>query len=153
MFIVSRTQWGTSASYILLDVTEEFLRRSFLHLDVSEELLACIFQTGPKEIDDVIDNQKAIVIMLAVIHGDWRILLVMTLNVELQLSHILRQLACIDSRRYICIALAEQGEGGLVDVVVDEDDGLPGLFDEVGYLHVGIEDLSIVEDALYRWQR
>ncbi len=52
MFIVSRTQWGTSASYILLDVTEEFLRRSFLHLDVSEELLACIFQTGPKEIDD-----------------------------------------------------------------------------------------------------
>ena len=62
MFIVSRTQWGTSASYILLDVTEEFLRRSFLHLDVSEELLACIFQTGPKEIDDVIDNQKAIVI-------------------------------------------------------------------------------------------
>ena len=51
--------------HILLDVTEEFLRRSFLHLDVSEELLACIFQTGPKEIDDVIDNQKAIVIMLA----------------------------------------------------------------------------------------
>ncbi len=45
--------------------TEEFLRRSFLHLDVSEELLAGIFQTGPKEIDDFVDNQKAIVIMLA----------------------------------------------------------------------------------------
>ena len=31
--------------------------------------------------------------------------------------------------------VAEQGESGLVDVVVDEDDGLPGLLDEVGDLH------------------
>ena len=85
MFIVSRTQWGTSASYILLDVTEEFLRRSFLHLDVSEELLACIFQTGPKEIDDVVDNQKAIVIMLAGVDCNWRVLLVVALQIELLL--------------------------------------------------------------------
>ena len=85
MFIVSRTQWGTSASYILLDVTEEFLRRSFLHLDVSEELLAGIFQTGPKEIDDVVDNQKAIVIMLAGVDCNWRVLLVVALQIELLL--------------------------------------------------------------------
>ena len=59
----------------------------------------------------------------------------------------------VDCGADIGIALAEQGEGRLVDVVVDEDDGLLGLFNEVGYLHVGIKDLSIVEDTLYRWQR
>ena len=123
-----------------------------MHADVGEELLASILQAGPKEIDHIIDNQEAVVIALAVIHGDWRILLVMTLNVELQLSHILRQLACIDSCRYICIAIAEHRQGIDVDVVVDEDDGCLGLFDETDDMGVGIEDLSVVEDALNRWQ-
>ena len=62
------------------------------------------------------------------------------------MSHILRQLAGVDGGADIVIALAEQGEGGLVDVVVDEDDGLSGLLDEVGYLHVGIEDLGADEN-------
>ena len=58
----------------------------------------------------------------------------------------------VDCGADIGIALAEQGEGGFVDVVVDEDDGLSGLLDEVGYLHIGIEDLPVVEDAFYWWQ-
>ena len=61
------------------------MRRSFLHLDVSEELLAGIFQTGPKEIDDIVDNQKAIVIMLAGVDCNWRVLLVVALQIELLL--------------------------------------------------------------------
>ncbi len=35
------------------------------------------------------------------------------------------------------------------DIVVDKDDGVLCLFDKVDNLHVGIEDLAIVEDALY----
>ena len=53
----------------------------------------------------------------------------------------------------IGIALAEQGEGGLVDVVVDEYDGSLSLLDKVRDLHVGIENLSVVEDAFNRWKR
>ena len=137
----------------LSDSTEQMLRGCLLHLDVGEEFLACIFQAGPKEVDNIVDNQESVVIALAVIDGDRRILLVMALDVELQLSQILHMLAGVDSGRNIGIALAEHGEGGLVDIVVDEDDGSLGLFDEVGYLYIGIEDLSVVEDALYRWQR
>ena len=129
---------------------EQIVSGGFLHFDVGEEFLAGILQTGPKEVDYIIDNQEAIMVTLAIIDSDWRILLVMALHVELLL---LCQLASVDRGADIGIALAEQGEGRLVDVVVDEDDGLFRLFDEVGYLHVGIKDLPIVEDALYWWQR
>ena len=43
----------------------------------------------------------------------------MTLQVELLLSG---ELASVDGGSDIGIALAKQGEGGFVDVVVDEDD-------------------------------
>jgi len=54
-------------------------------LDVGEELLACILQTGTEDIDCVVDNQEAVVIALAEVDGDRRILLVVALQVELLL--------------------------------------------------------------------
>ena len=53
-----------------------------------------------------------------------------------------------DARRTV----AEHRQGIDVDIVVDEGDGLLRLFDEADDLCVGIEDLSVVEDAFY-WRQ
>ena len=87
--------------------------------DVGKELLAGILQTGPKEIHHIVDYQETIVIALTYIYYNRWILLVMTLDVELQL---LGELACVDGGRYIWISFAEHGESSLVDVVVDKCD-------------------------------
>ena len=68
-----------------------------MHFDVGEEFLACIFQTGPKEIYRIVDNQESIVISLADIDSDGWILLIMSRNVKLLL---LRQLTGIDGGGY-----------------------------------------------------
>jgi hypothetical protein len=64
-----------------------------LHFDVSKELFTSILQAGTKKIDHVIDNQKAVVIVLAVVDSDRRVLLVVALHVELLL---LGELAGVD---------------------------------------------------------
>ena len=120
-----------------------------MHLDVGEEFFASIFQAGPKEINHIVDDEEAIMIALTHIDCYRWVLLVVALYVQLLL---LVQLASIDGGRNVAVALAEQGEGCLVDVVVDEDDGLFGLFDEVDNLYVGVEYLAIVEDSFHRWQ-
>ena len=120
-----------------------------MHFDVGEEFLASIFQAGPKKVDHIVDDEEAVMIALAHIDCYRWVLLVVALYIQLLL---LVQLASIDGGSDIWIALAEQGEGGFVDIVVNEDDGLLGLFDEVDYLYVGVEYLTIVEDAFHWWQ-
>ena len=120
-----------------------------MHADVGEELLAGILQAGTKDVDYIVDDKEAVVVSLAVIHGDGWILLVMTLHVELLL---LRELVGVDGGRYVGITIAEHRQGIDVDVVVDEDDGCLGLFDETDDMGVGIENLAVVEDALDGWQ-
>ena len=120
-----------------------------MHLDVSEEFLASILQAGPKKINHIVDDEEAVMIALAHIDCYRWVLLVIALYVQLLL---LVQLASIDDGSDIWIALAEQGEGGFVDIVVNEDDGLLGLFDKVDYLYVGVEYLAIVEDSFHWWQ-
>ena len=71
-----------------------------MHADVGEELLAGILQTGPKEIHHIVDYQETIVIALTYIYYNRWILLVMTLDVELQL---LGELACVDGGRLFAI--------------------------------------------------
>ena len=121
-----------------------------MHTDVGEELLACILQTGPKDVDHIVDNEEAVVVTLAVIDSDGGILLVMTLDVKLELSHILRLLTSVDGGRDVVITIAEHRQGIDVDVVIYEDDGCLGLFDKADDMDIGIEDLPVVEDALYR---
>ena len=66
-------------------VAEQFLGRGLLHADVGEELLSSIFQTGPKDIDNIVDNQETVVVPLTDVDGDGRVLLVVSLHVELLL--------------------------------------------------------------------
>ena len=77
-----------------------------MHADVGEELLAGIFQTGPEDVDHIVDDQETVVIPLADVDGNGRVLLVMALNVELLL---LRELAGIDGGRDIGCAIAQHG--------------------------------------------
>ena len=123
-----------------------------MHADIGEELLASIFQAGPKDVDYIVDNQETVVVSLTVIDCYGWILLIMPLDVELQLSHILRQVTGVDGGRDVGCAMAQHGQGIDVDVVVDERDGAFGLLDEVDDMGIGIEDLPVVEDAFYWWQ-
>ena len=120
-----------------------------MHADVGEELLAGIFQTGPEDIDRIVDDEETVVVLLTDVDGDGRILLVMALYVELLL---LGELTGVDSGRDVGCAMAQHRQGIDVNVVVDERDGTLRLFDEVDDMGISIEDLSVVEDALYWWQ-
>ena len=120
-----------------------------MHADIGEEFLAGIFQTGPEDIDRIVDDQETVVVSLTVIDCYGRILLIMTLHVELLL---LGELAGVDGSRDVVCTMAQHRQGIDVDVVVDERDGTLRLLNEVDDMGVGIEDLPVVEDALYWWQ-
>ena len=120
-----------------------------MHADIGEELLSGILQAGTKDVDHIIDNEKAVVVSLTVTDCDGGILLVMTLHVELLL---LRELACVYGGRDVGITIAEHRQGIDIDIIVDKDDGCIGLFDEADDVSIGIEDLSVVEDAFNWWK-
>ena len=115
-----------------------------MHADVGKELLAGILQAGAKEIDLIVDNQETVVVMLADVDGDRRILLVVTLQVELLL---LGELAGVDRCLDVGIAIAEHGQGVCADVIVDKHDRAFGLLDKADDLGISIEELAVVEDA------
>ena len=80
-----RTQTKNQLSYIL----QQFRCWGLLHFDVGEEFLACIFETGPKEIYHIIDDQKAIMISLADFDGNGWVLLISLLRPYLPIDETL----------------------------------------------------------------
>ena len=120
-----------------------------MHSDVGKEFLAGIFQAGTKQIDHIVDNQEAVVIVQASVDRNWGVLLIVALHIELLL---LGELTGIDGGRNIGIAITEHRQGIYVDVVVYKDDGMLRLPDETDNLGIGIEDLPVVEDTLNRRQ-
>ena len=121
-----------------------------MHSDVGKEFLAGILQAGTKQINHIVDNQEAIVILLAGVDRNWWVLLVVALHIELLL---LGELTGIDGGRNIGIAIAEHRQGINIDVVVYKNDGMLRLLDETDNLGIGIEDLPVVEDAFNRGER
>ena len=97
-----------------------------MHTDVGEKLLAGILQTGPEDVDHIVDDEEAVVISLTVIDGDGGILLVMTLHVELLL---LGEMAGVDGGRDVGATIAQHGQGINVDVVVYKHNGCLRLLD------------------------
>ena len=120
-----------------------------MHADIGEEFLAGILQAGTENVDNIVDDEEAVVVSLAYIYYNRCILLVMTLHVELLL---LRELAGVNGGRDVGITIAEHRQGIDVDVIVDKDDGCLGLFDKADDMSIGIKDLSVVEDAFY-WRQ
>ena len=72
-----------------------------MHADVGEEFFTSILQAGTEDIDHIVDDEKAVVISLAVIDSDGWILLVMTLDVKLELFGIPELLTSIDGGRNV----------------------------------------------------
>ena len=60
-----------------MDLPQQFCWIGLLHLDISEEFLASIFQGGSKEIYRIVDNEETVMIMLADININRWVLLVM----------------------------------------------------------------------------
>ena len=67
----------------LSDNTEQILWGGLLHLDVGEEFFAGILQAGSEEVDHIVDDQESVVVALAVVDCNRRILLVMALDIQL----------------------------------------------------------------------
>ena len=65
----------------------------------------------------------------------------------------MRELAGVDCGRNTGISFTQHYKSILINVVVDEHDGVFGLLDEADDVGVGIKDLSVVEDTLHGWQR
>ena len=133
---------------LLSDAAEQRLSRGLLHLDVGKEFLSGILQAGPEKIDHIVDDEKAVVIVLGGTYINRWVLLIVTLDVKLLL---LGEMTCVYGCRHIGCSLAQHGQSIDIDIIIDEYDGLPGLFDKTDDVGVGIEDLSVVEDTLNRW--
>lgn len=53
---------------------QQVCRIRFMHLDICKKPFACILQTCAKEIHITINNQKAVMVVLTDIYGNWGIL-------------------------------------------------------------------------------
>ena len=65
----------------------------------------------------------------------------------------MRELAGVDCGRDTGISFTQHYKCILINVVVDEHDGVFGLLDEADDVGVGIKDLAVVEDTLHGRQR
>ena len=93
----------------------------------------------------VVDAEEAVVGVLERIDGDGTVLRVVALLVE---GKLLRDVACVNLCAYPVGALVEQGQHRVVHIVVEQDDAAFGASHQVADESVGVEDLSVEEDAL-----
>lgn len=126
-------------------------RGRYLQFGEGEHLFAEVFQRGSDVIDvRSVDNQEAVVAFLVSVDAYRGILAVVLLYVQLQLAADgLR----IDVGFHVGIPLAEHQQHGLVYVVVYQQQGYLGGAYQVGGKLVGIEQLTVVEDAFHWRQR
>ena len=68
-----------------MDLPQQFCWIGLLHLDISEEFLAGIFQRGTKEIDRIIDDEETVMIMTADVYINRWVLPIVALEVKLLL--------------------------------------------------------------------
>ena len=85
-------------------MTEQFLCGGFLHLDVGKEFLAGILQAGAEKIDHIVDDEEAVVVTLGGTYINRRILLVVSLDVEL--LHVAQVALNVDLRYNLLINIA-----------------------------------------------
>lgn len=126
-------------------------RGRYLQLGEGEHLLAEVFQRGSDVVDvRSVDNQEAVVALLASVHPYRGILATQLLQVQLQPgADCLR----VDVGLHSGTPLAEHQQHRFVHVVVYQQQGLPGGAYQVGGELVGIEDLVVIKDALHGRQR
>ena len=119
--------------------------RPNLHPAKSKPFLPQVLQRGAEVIYCVVDAEEAVVGVLERIDGDGTVLRVVALLVE---GKLLRDVACVNLCAYPVGALVEQGQHRVVHIVVEQDDAAFGASHQVADESVGVEDLSVEEDAL-----
>lgn len=77
--------YDDSEKHTLFDSIDQLLGGGFLHLNVGKEFFPGILQAGPEEIDYIIDNEEAVVIMLGGTDINRWVLLIVTSDVKLLL--------------------------------------------------------------------
>ena len=97
----------------------------------------------------VVDTKEAVVGVLKFIDGDGSVLRIVALQVK---GKLLYDGACVNLCAHSVGAFVEQGQHRVVHVVVEKDDTAFGAAHQVADESVGVEDLSVEEDALHGWQ-
>lgn len=97
----------------------------------------------------IVNYQETVMTVLIGSDIDWRVLVIMLIKVKLKLC---RNLLCIDSGRYTRIAFAQHKQYRFIDIVVYQKNGFSCRSDKVCRELVGIEYLTVKEDAFYRRQ-
>ena len=126
-------------------------RGGYLQFGKGEHLFAEVFQRGSDVIDFCpVDYQEAVMAFLVSMNAYRGILAVVFLQIQLQLvADGLR----VDLGFHAGIPLAEHQQHRLVHVVVYQQQGLSCGADKVGGELVGVEQLTVVEDAFHGRQR
>ena len=98
-------------------------------------------------IHSIVHNQETVMRELTCPDIDGRVLVVMSVKVEPELrSDALR----VDGGRYSRLPFAQHEQHVLINIVVNEYKRLSGRLDKIRSEFIGIEDLAVEEDALYR---
>ena len=130
--------------YTALYFFEEF-GCGHLHAVECEPPFAKVFDAGTEVIDCLVDTKEAVVRAVEGNNIYRRILRIVLLNIQLQLCG---WFLGINRRSYLVCSFGQYGEDTIVDIVVNEDDACGGFAYTVVDEGVGIEDLTVVEDAL-----
>lgn len=146
MFYVGHTE--QVARYVLSRQSRyQLVGGEYLHAGEGAPALAEVLDGGTYVIDRSVDAEKAVVRLAEGLDLYGRVLGVVAVEVETELS---AYLVGVDGGGDASGAFVEQGEDGVVHVVVDEEYARLGTLDQVGNEGVGIVNLSVVEDALCR---
>lgn len=103
---------------------DQFPSREVLHQCEGEPFAAQVLERCPYVVDLVVDKQEAVVSAVEGVDRDGCILRIVALEVELQL---LADVAGVYGGRHAAVALVEQGEHGVVDIVVNKHEAVFAL--------------------------
>ena len=120
--------------------------RRNIHLGKREQFLPQILQGGADVVNGIVDNEEAVVEAGRFRHSDGRILLVVPCQVG---SKALCDLPGDDLGSYASVPFRQQQQYGFVHIVVNQCDAVLGGTYQFRGEDVGIEDLSVEEDALH----
>lgn len=123
----------------------------YLQFGECEHLFAKVFQRGSDVVHiRIIYNQKTVMAFFVCVYLYRRVLAVVSIQVQLKLAaYSLR----VNVGFHSVIPFTEHQQHGFIYIVVYQQKGFLCRPYQVGGELVGIEQLTIVEDALYRWQR
>ena len=97
-------------------------------------------------IDLIVYNQEPVMCLVEFKNIDRGVLCIVSSEIQLKLFWYL---LCVDSGLDTLVTFVQQSQNWFVYIVINQYQFPMSAFDQVGNKHIGIEYLSIEEDALY----